>query len=88
MNRLLLAVLFLAVSTTTYAEASFDAKLGYEHGCNSGSAATGNWTKQYFQDFDKYRDNKDYHMNWDAGFYKCKALGETVNNAIRDSMRW
>jgi hypothetical protein len=58
-----------------------------QHGCNSGSNATGNYAKQYYKDVDRYIKDPYYKNGWDDGFNQCKGQGELINGVINNSVR-
>lgn len=60
-------------------------KEGRQHGCDSGSNATGNYTKQFQKDIERYVNNAYYKSGWDDGFAQCKGQGELVNDVITNS---
>lgn len=61
-------------------------KLGMQHGCDSGGNASGNYTKQFSKDIDKYVKDAYYKSGWDDGFAQCKGQGEMINDAINKSL--
>jgi hypothetical protein len=65
-------------------EASYNA--GVQHGCSSGNNASGDYSKQFKKDVDKYIGDQYYKTGWDDGFQQCKAQGEIINRAISDSL--
>lgn len=56
------------------------------HGCDSGSNASGNYTKKFYKNVDMYLSNQYYKSGWDDGFSRCKAQGEMINGAINKSL--
>lgn len=60
--------------------------LGQEHGCSSGSNATGNYTKTFYKDVDQYVQSPYYKSGWDDGFAQCKGQGELINGVITNSL--
>jgi hypothetical protein len=60
---------------------------GTQHGYESGLNTTGDWTRKFQKNIDKYVDNKYYKAGWDDGFAKGKGLGDSVNNSIDNSLR-
>lgn len=62
-------------------------KLGANHGCDSGSNATGNYTKKFTKDINQYVKDQYYKSGWDDGFAQCKGQGEMINGVINNSVR-
>jgi hypothetical protein len=60
---------------------------GTQHGYESGLNTTGDWTRKFQKNIDKYVDNKYYKAGWDDGFAKGKGLGDSVNNSIDAAQR-
>jgi hypothetical protein len=60
---------------------------GSQHGYDSGLNTTGDWTRKFQKNVDKYVDNKYYKAGWDDGFAKGKGLGDSVNNSIDAGQR-
>jgi hypothetical protein len=58
-----------------------------QHGCSSGSNATGDFTKKYYKDVDRYIKDPYYKNGWDDGFNQCKGQGELINGVINNSVR-
>jgi hypothetical protein len=92
MKRLIIATALLTGCATPYVNPYLDGKhsaanasqtSGYEDGCNSGSAATGNILKRYKQDVRRYNEDVSYKGSWDAGFHTCKGQGDMINRSIR-----
>jgi CO dehydrogenase nickel-insertion accessory protein CooC1 len=85
-NALLLTTLLITSQAVLADDKDASYNMGTQHGCEAGGNATGDYTKAFKKDVDRYINDQYYKTGWDDGFQQCKAQGEIINRAIQDSL--